>query len=74
MDYQAFVDTCATACAVLSVEKSGDSYGEIRIVCANEPYKETMGPRYYDNMFYHELVPKDLKFEDYCFRAALQNL
>ena len=72
MDFQAFVNTVSQPCAVLSVEKAPDgTWGEIRIVCANPIYKETMGPLYYDNMLYHELVPKDLKFEDFCFRAAV---
>ncbi|MBQ7485903.1 MAG: sensor domain-containing diguanylate cyclase [Clostridia bacterium] len=72
MDFQAFVNSVAVPCAVLSVEKKpGGDWGEIRIVTANEPYRQTMGPRYYDNMIYSELVPKDLKFEDYCYRAAV---
>lgn len=58
-------------CAVLSVEKTEDGRcGEIRIVRSNQAYKEAMGPAYYDNMIYSELVPKDIKFEDFCFRAA----
>lgn len=72
MDYQAFVNTCAVPCAVLSVEKEPDgSYGDIRIVCANSTYKEVMGPAYYDGMLYYELVPQDLKFEDFCYRSAI---
>ncbi len=56
----------------MSVEQTmDDSCGEIRIVCANSAYKETMGPGYYDNMPYYELVPQDNKFEDFCFRAAV---
>lgn len=56
---------------MLSVEKTSEGFcGEIRIVCANELYKKTMGPAYYDGMPYYELVPKDVKFEDFCFRAA----
>jgi len=72
VDYQALVDTFSVACAVLSVQiEPDDSYGEIRIVCSNQPYRETMGPAYYDNMLYHELVPQDSKFEDFCYRAAV---
>lgn len=60
-------------CAVLSVERDEDGgCGEIRIVCSNQSYKEAMGPAYYDNMIYSELVPKDPKFEDFCFRAAFK--
>ena len=74
MDFQAYVDCCSVPCAVLSVEKTDeDQCGQIRIVCANEQYKEAMGPTYYDNMPYEELVTKDVKFEDFCFRAAHMN-
>lgn len=71
MKHQKLVDCCSMPCAVLSVERLEDeSCGRIRIVCANQPYKDVMGPRYRDNMPYEELVPKDAKFEDFCFRAA----
>ena len=72
MDYQAFVNHVKMPCCVLSVEKNGDGgCGEIRILCANQPYRDTMGPAYYDNMPYYELVPQDNKFEEFCFRAAI---
>lgn len=72
MDYQLFVDYVWAPCCVLSVEKMPDgAYGNIRIICANAPYKRIMGPRYHDNMIYSELVPKDIKFEDFCYRAAV---
>lgn len=71
MDYRQFVDCVSMPCCVLSVEKTEEAYGEIRIVCANEAYRATMGESYYDGMIYSELVPKDNKFEDYCYRAAV---
>ena len=72
MDYQAFVNHVKMPCCVLSVAKNaGGSRGEIRILCANQPYRDTMGPAYYDNMPYYELVPQDNKFEEFCFRAAI---
>lgn len=74
MDYQAFVNACTLPCAVLSVEKADDgTCGTIRIVCANAPYKAQAGPSFRDNMPYDELTPKDLKFEDFCARAAFGN-
>lgn len=74
MDFQAFVDTCSKPCAILSVVKTPEGYcGPIHIVCSNQSYKEVMGPTYYDGMAYDELVPKDVKFEDFCFRAAHMN-
>ena len=69
MDFQSFVNNIDMPCCVMSVEKKQG--GEIRIIAANAAYKETMGPSYYDNMPYHELVPQDNKFEEYCFRAAV---
>ena len=73
MDYKYFVDCVKMPCCVMSVDKLPDGgCGDIRIVCANKSYKEMMGPAYYDNMIYYELVPKDNKFEDFVFRAAVQ--
>ena len=72
MDHQTLVDCVDYPCCVLSVRKTAEGgCGEIRIVVANAPYKKIMGPAYYDNMIYSELVPQDNKFEDYCFRAAI---
>jgi len=72
MDYQYFVDCVNMPCCVMSVGKTDEgTVGEIRIVCSNRAYRETMGPAYYDGMPYYELVPQDNKFEDYCFRAAI---
>ena len=61
MDFQGFVNTFAMPCAVLSIERlSSRHYGKIRIVRANDIYKETMGiARYHDDMIYSDLVPKD---------------
>lgn len=73
-EFQSFVNTVTTPCCVLSVEKTPDGHcGQIRIVCSNQAYKDTMGTAYYDNMPYYELVPKDNKFERYCFRAAIEH-
>lgn len=73
MDFQGFINTFAVPCAVLSVQKLPDGRcGEIRIVKANDFYKEKMGVvRYHDLMIYSELVPRDSKFEDFCYRAAV---
>ena len=74
MDLQKFVDQVSVPCAVLSVERTEKGFcKEVRIVCANQTYKQVMGAGYYDNMLYQELVPRDSKFEDFCFRAAFLN-
>ena len=67
MNYQVFADCIEMPCCVIAVNKTTR---EIRIHCANRLYKDIMGPAYYDNMLYYELVPKDNKFEEFCFRAA----
>ncbi len=72
MDFQEIVDSYAMAAAVLSVEKKPDGhYGEIRIVRANAMYKQLMGPDYSDGILYTDLVPKELNFEDFCYRCAV---
>lgn len=74
LDYQALVNCCSVASAILSVEMTPEGRcGDIRIVCANQPYREFMGSAYHDGMLYQELVPQDQKFEDFCFRAAHKN-
>ena len=74
MDFQGFVNTFSSACAVLAVKKGVAGHSsEVRIHRANDFYKGTMGvARYRDDMLYYELVPKDLKFEDFCYRCAFQ--
>ena len=72
MNFQTFVDMVDIPCCVMSVKKTEkETCGEIRILAANQVYKAIMGPGYHDGMVYHELVPRDNKFEDYCFRAAI---
>jgi len=71
MDFQKFVDDVALPCCVMSVKKKEDgTCGDINITCANAPYKKEMGAAYHDGMVYHELVPKDPKFESFVFRSA----
>ncbi len=73
MDFQGFVNTFSIPCAVLSVQNAYNGHcGEIRIVKSNDIYRETMGvARYHDGMLYQDLVPKDSKFEDFCYRSAI---
>ena len=72
--FQQMVDRQVKPCSLLSVEKGPNgAAGEIRIVCANDAYKRTMGSKYYDNMPYYELVPKVLRFENSCYRCAIEH-
>ena len=61
MDHQTFVDCVDYPCCVISVRKTAEGgCGEIRIVVANAPYKQVMGPAYYDNMVYCCILTLDL--------------
>ena len=82
MDFQKFVDTFTTATCVISVEKLPDNdYGEIRIVTGNKAYVDSIeqvgeGPRLMLNKFipnseYQKYFPKDLNFEDFCYKSAI---
>ncbi len=74
-EFQRLADLQEKACSILSVEKGPDgTAGEIRIVRANRAYKEAMGmDQYYDNMPYYELVPKVQRFENSCYRCAIEH-
>ncbi len=82
MDFQKFVDTFTTATCVISVEKLPDGgYGAIRIVTGNKPYidsieKAVEGPqlmlsKFIPNSEYQNYFPKDLNFEDFCYKSAI---
>jgi len=73
MDFQKYVDGFGMAAAIMSVEKKGDDHwGDIRIVCGNQMYKNIMGPGFHDNMIYSELIPKEANYEDFCYRCAVK--
>ena len=82
MDFQKFVDTFSTATCVISVEKLPDGgYGTIRIVTGNKAYIDSIeqvdaGPQLMLNKFipnseYQKYFPKDLNFEDFCYKSAI---
>ncbi len=84
MDLQNFVDNIVPVSCVLSVEKKPDgTCGKIRIVCGNRAYIDSLksDDRTGSRMFSHELVPnseyenyfpKNQRFEEDCFRAAIE--
>lgn len=72
-DFQILTDSFSVPCCIISVEKKSDgSCKEVRIVASNKIYKQMMGPGVYDGMLYSELVPKDNKFENFCFRCVFE--
>lgn len=83
MDLQAFVNKIAPMTCIMSVEELPDGkYGEIRIVAGNKAYIDSIeladhGPqmmcnKFIPNSLYQNYFPKDLNFEDICYRAAVK--
>lgn len=82
MDLQKVVDSFSSMTCVISVEKKKDgSYGEIRIVTGNKPYIQSienspdapqmLTNKFIPNQIYQTYFPKDLNFEDFCYRSAV---
>ena len=82
MDFQTIVDSFSAMTCIISVEKKKDgSYGKIRIVTGNKPYIKSIEgspdtPQMLTNKFvpnceYETYLPKDLNFEDFCYRSAV---
>ena len=82
IDYQKFVDCINPMTCVISVEKKEDgSYGKIRIVTGNQAYIDSiehaeyapkmLTDKFVPNSEYQNYFPKDLNFEDFCYRAAI---
>ncbi len=70
MDFKDLINEIGVAACVLSVNKNADgTCGDVHIIEANEEYANQM-QGYVPGMIYSDLVPKDLKFEDYCFQSA----
>ena len=72
MDFQAFVDCCASPCAVISVEITSDSSrGEMKVVCGNEAYRMFSGPSFHDGISCDDLEFGGPNFNDLCVRSAV---
>ena len=84
MDFQSFVDQMEPMACIISVEKFSDgSYGNIRLVTGNRAYitsienKDTVSStqmlknEFIPNSPYEDYIPKDLNFEDACYRCAI---
>ena len=78
MDFKQLCDSVTQNACVLSVQKVGDGFGEIRIVAGNQGYIDSFkGDTYARHDFvpdslYTDFLPKNLNFEDYCFRCAVK--
>ncbi|MDD5941090.1 hypothetical protein [Fibrobacter sp.] len=80
MDLQAIANQFASVTCVMSVEKKpGGGYGVIRIEAGNAAYEKTFldaagegaSPKFVPGQNYEVYIPKDLNFEDFCYRAAV---
>ena len=85
MDWKGFIDRFESMTCVLSVEKKPDGgYGTIRIVTGTQSYIDTIAlaaggvdldsgkkEEFIPNSEYTRYIPKDLNFEDVCYRCAV---
>ena len=83
MDFISFVNMIDIMTCIISVETKDDgSYGEIRIVTGNAPYiasienadesaPQMLTNKFVPNSLYENYFPKDLNFEDFCYRCAV---
>ena len=85
MDWRAFADHFHTMTCVLSVERKPDgTCGTVRMVTGNQKYLDSLElaagsvdvgsekkVKFVPNSEYTCYIPKDLNFEDVCFRAAV---
>ena len=82
MDFQKIVDGFGAMTCVVSVERlENGGYGEIRIVTGNRAYIDSierpfggvqmLRTKFTPNSLYTDYMTRDLNFEDYCYRAAV---
>ena len=83
MNFQQVVDGMGAMTCVVSVEKRPNGgYGDIRIVTGNKAYIDSiehpMGDvrmlttKFTPNSLYTDYLTRDLNFEEYCYRAAVE--
>lgn len=83
MDFQSVVDGIDAMTCVVSVEKlDNGNYGDIRIVTGNRSYIDSienpapgtqmLTTEFVPNSLYTRYFTRDLNFEDYCYRSAVQ--
>lgn len=82
MDFQTVADSMAAMTCIVSVEKlDGGGHGDIRIVTGNRAYigsierpmqdVEMLTRKFVPNSLYTDYLPRDLNFEDFCYRSAV---
>ena len=85
MNFQDFVDTFSAMTCIISIEKFPDGhYGNIRLVAGNKAYiasiedtknnmvaNQMVSNKFIPDSPYENYIPKDLNFEDQCYRCAV---
>ena len=83
MDLQAIIDNMAAMSCIVSVEKLDNGRrGKIRIVAGNKAYVDSienpapgvmmLSNKFVPNMEYTNYLTRDLNFEEYCYRSAVE--
>ena len=83
MDFQAIVDSMSAMTCVVSVERLPDGKtGKFRIVTGNKAYigsiehpapgTQMLKDKFTPNSEYTDYLTRDLNFEDFCYRAAVE--
>ncbi len=63
---------------VISVQRTADGYGEIRVVEGNDGYRNSFSGEAYTkkefipNSLYTDFLARNLNFEDFCYRCAIK--
>ena len=82
-DFQKVADGIAAMACIVSVEKLPEGgYGDVRIVTGNKAYIDSienpmqdvvmLTNKFVPNSLYTTYMTRDLNFEDFCYRAAVQ--
>ena len=84
MDLQTFVNGLEPMSCIMSVQTfPNGNYGNIRIICGNKAYVDSienpnnlafgvmLNNKFVQNSPYENYIPKDLNFEDSCYRCAV---
>ena len=83
MDFQTIVDGMSAMTVVVSVERLADGQpGKFRLVAGNKAYIDSiehpapgtvmLSEKFIPNSEYTNYITRDLNFEDYCYRAAVE--
>ena len=82
MNFKELCDNINNMACVVSVEKKGDSYGEIRLVDGNQKYKNSFVVKqegspavlkeFIPNSIYTEYIEKNINFEQFCYNSAIK--